>query len=444
MKTHNGSNVAGKIHVLAALLFTALALPAAIVRAQQPPPPRPSLTLRQAVAQAIERSRDVSLARLRYEAAQRETAVSRSQFRPDLYAGSGAAYSSGFPLAAGGGAPAVASLTYNQALFDPMARSEVRVAEQRQAQMRLEMDGARDAVIMRVASAYLELAKVRRSRELLLDERASAARILAFTRQRVDAGLELSVEVTRAQLTAAKVEQSIAKLENGADSLADQLRADLGLAADQPLEVAAEDLPAVADPDSVFLEQAVQNSVALKQAAAERQTALARLQGEQGSRWPTVSITGQYNVLAKFNNYDQFFSKFQRNNVIAGVQIKIPIFAARTSSGIAAAQANFTAAQVAFDAKHSELSLDVRQKMRQRREMEAAREVARLELELAQQSTGVVQSQFNQGRASLRDLEAAQLEQNDKWLAFLDADFARQQAQLALMRATGQVGQLAQ
>ena len=76
--------------------------------------------------------------------------------------------------------------------------------------------------------------------------------------------------------------------------------------------------------------------------------------------------------------------------------------------------------------------------------MEAAREVARLELDLAQQSTGVVQSQFNQGRASLRDLEAAQLEQNDKWLAFLDADFARQQAQLALMRATGQVGQLAQ
>ena len=52
-----------------------------------------------------------------------------------------------------------------------------------------------------------------------------------------------------------------------------------------------------------------------------------------------------------------------------------------------------------------------------------------------------------QGRetvASLRDLEAAQLEQNDKWLAFLDADFARQQAQLELMRATGQVAQLAQ
>jgi outer membrane protein TolC len=444
MTMRNGSNVARKVRGLAALALAGLAVPATAVWAQQPPSQAGQLTLRQAVAQAVERSRDVALARLRYEAAQRETAVSRSQFMPNLYAGSGAAYSSGFPLAAGGGAPAVVSITYSQALFDPLARSEVRVAEQRQEEMRLALDGARDAVILRVASAYLELAKVRRSRELLLSERQSAARILAFTRQRADAGLELPIEVTRAQLTAAKIEQGIAKLENGADALAEQLRADLGLAADQSLEVAAEDLPAVADPDAAFVERAVQNSIDVKQAAAERETTLVRLQGERGSRWPTFSITGQYNVLAKFNNYDEFFNKFQRNNVVAGVQIKIPIFAARTSSGIAAAQANFAAAQMAFDAKRSEVSLDVRQKARQRRESEAAREVARLELDLAQQNTGVVQAQFNQGRASLRDLEAAQLEQNDKWLAFLDADFARQQAQLALLQATGQVAQLAQ
>ena len=443
MTTHNPSSVARIIHA-AVLACAALAVATTVARAQQAPPSAPSLTLRQAVAQAVERSRDVALARLRYEAAQRETAVSRSQFMPNLYAGSGAAYSNGFPLAVGGGAPAVLSLTYTQALFDPLARSEVRAAEQRQEQVRLSLDSARDAVILRVASAYLELAKVRRSRELLLSERQSAARILTFTRQRADAGLELPIEVTRAQLTAARIEQSLAKLENGEDALAEQLRADLGLAADQPLEVAAEDLPAVADPDAAIVEQAVQNRIDLKQAASERETSLARLRGERGSRWPTFSIASQYNLLAKFNDYDEFFNKFQRHNVVVGVQIRVPIFAARTSSGIAAAQANFAAAQMAFDVKRSEVSLDVRQKTRQRREAEAAREVARLELELAQQNTGVVQAQFNQGRATLRDLEAAQLEQNDKWLGFLDADFARQQAQLAIMQATGQVAQLAQ
>jgi len=444
MKTHNRSSLAWAARMMAAVALALAELAASgVVQAQQPLPGQP-LTLRQAVAQAVDRSREVALARLRYEAAQRDVALSRSQFLPNLYAGSGAAYSSGFPLAAGGGAPAIVSLTYNQALFDPLARSEVRAAQQRVEQQRLAMDSARDALIVRVASAYLELAKVRRSRELVLRERQGAARILAFTRQRAEAGLELPIEVTRAQLTAARIEQSIARLEDREDSLAEQLRADLRLGPDQPLEVAAEDLPLSGEPAAAFVDQAVQDSIAVRQAVSEREAMAARLRGERGSRWPAFSVTGQYNVLAKFNNYDVFFNKFQRNNVVAGVQIRIPIFAARTSAGVAAAQANLAAAEMALEARRSEVSLDVRHRARQGRETETAREVARLELELAQQNLGVLQARFNEGRASLRDLEAAQLDQNDKWLAFLDADFARQQAQLELLRATGQVAQLAQ
>jgi outer membrane protein len=442
MTMHNVRSLQRTVQA-AALVLPALLATCGAAQAQQLPQTQ-RLTLRQAVAQAVSRSRDVALARLHYEAAQRQADVGRSQFLPELYAGSGAAYTSGFPLAAGGGAPAVASVTYNQTIFDPLARSDVHVAEQQQEQLRLALDGARDAVIVRVASAYLELAKVRRSRELLLLERESAARILAFIRQRADAGLELSIEVTRAQLTAARIEQNVTKLEDAGDSLAEQLRLDLGLAPDQPFEVAAEDLPATSEPETGLVQRALQSSIDLKQAASEREAMAARLQGERGSRWPTFSLTGQYNVLARFNNYDQFFSKFQRNNFVAGGQIRIPIFAAHTTAAVAAAQANLAAAQLTVDAKRDEVSLDVRQKERQRREAEAAREVARLELSLAQENTGVVQSQFNQSRASLRDLEAAQLEQNDKWIAFLDADFARQQAQLELLRATGEVAQLAQ
>jgi outer membrane protein TolC len=440
MTMHIVSTEARKLPAVIVPILAALVLTATGGWAQQ----APSLTLRQAVARAVERSEDVTLARLRYQAAERETAVTRSQFLPNLYAGSGAAYTSGFPLAAGGGAPAVVSLTYNQTIFDPLARGEVRAAEQREEQMRLAMDGARDAVISRVASNYLELAKLRRSQELLTSERASASRILAFTRQRAEAGLELPIEVTRAQLTAARIEQSIARLENNADALAEQLRVDLGLAPDQPLEVAAEDLPAVAEPDAAGAERAVENSIDLRQVASERETMRTRLQAENRSRWPTFSINGQYNVLSQFNNYDVFFNKFQRHNVVAGVQIRIPLFSARTSAGVAAAQANFVASQAAFNAKRTEVSRELLQTEHRLEESTAAREVARLELELAQQNTGVVQARFNEGRASLRELEAAQLDQNDKWLAFLDADFARQQAQLALMQATGQVSQLAQ
>ena len=99
---------------------------------------------------------------------------------------------------------------------------------------------------------------------------------------------------------------------------------------------------------------------------------------------------------------------------------------------------------MAVENKRSEVSLDVRHKARLVKETDTAREVARLELDLAQQNLQVLQAQFQQGRASVRDMEAAQLDENDKWLAFLDADFARQQAQLDLLRTTGQVVQLFQ
>ena len=86
----------------------------------------------------------------------------------------------------------------------------------------------------------------------------------------------------------------------------------------------------------------------------------------------------------------------------------------------------------------------MRAQARKVREVELNQDVARLELKLAQQNQGVIQAQFDQGRATLSQLEQAQLDENDKWLAFLDAGFARQQAELALLQATGQVGRILQ
>jgi hypothetical protein len=40
---------------------------------------------------------------------------------------------------------------------------------------------------------------------------------------------------------------------------------------------------------------------------------------------------------------------------------------------------------------------------------------------------------------NLRDIEKARLDENDKWLAYLDANFDRQKAQLELLRTAGQL-----
>ena len=403
------------------------------------------LTLKDAVNLAVANSRDLALARLQYSVMQRQIGVARSAFLPNLYTGTGVAYTNGFPLLEGGGAPAIFALSYTQQIFNPPLKGEQRAAEQRAEEQRLSMDDVRDMVMSRAALDYLELAKVRHALELMHGERMSAGRILEATRERADTGRELPIEVIRAQLTTARIEQRIAQMEDRDDFLSGELRDLMAMPPDERIEVSTEEIPgAAAEASADVVSEAMANNVELKQAQTELRAREFKLKGEQGGRWPSFSLIGQYNVLSKINNYTDFFNKFQRNNVIFGVQVQIPIFASRTSSAVAFAQADLNAANLALQKKRSELSLDVRRKARLVREAELAGEVARLELQLAQENVRVLQAQFDAGRGSLKDLEAAHIEENDKWLAFLDANYSRQQVQLDLLRTTGQLAQVLQ
>jgi len=425
-------------------MATLLLLGAGASRAQDTELVR-KLTLKEAVTLAVANSRDLALARLQYGTMQRQIGVARSAFLPNLYTGTGVAYTSGFPLLEGGGAPAIFALSYTQQVFNPPMKGEQHAAEQRAEEQRLSVDDVRDTVMSRAALDYLELAKVRHGLELMRSERLSAGRILDATRERADTGRELPIEVVRAQLTTARIEQRIAQLEDRDDSLSGELRDMMGLPPDEMIEVSTEEIPAAAaEVSKDVVSEAMANNLELKEAQTELRAREFKLKGEQGGRWPSFSLIGQYNVLSKINNYTNYFDKFSRNNVVFGVQVQIPIFASRTSSAVAFARADLNAATLALQKKRSELSLDVRRKARLVREAELGGEVARLELQLAQENVRVLQAQFDGGRGSLKDLEAAHIEENDKWLLFLDANYSRQQAQLELLHTTGQLAQVLQ
>ena len=179
-------------------------------------------------------------------------------------------------------------------------------------------------------------------------------------------------------------------------------------------------------------------------AEAERRAREQRLHGERGGYIPTLDLVGQYSLLSRINRYDEFFKRFQRHNLNVGVQVRFPLFSARTSAAVAFAQTDLNAAELELKTKRSILEIEVRRQARRTRELDAAREVARLELQLAQESLRVLQAQFQEGRTRLRDLEKARLEESDRWLAFLEADFGRQKAQLEVLRSTGQLARLLQ
>jgi outer membrane protein TolC len=405
------------------------------------------LTLKRAVTLALQNSRDLALARVQYTVAQKQAGVDRAEFRPNLYTGSGAAYSNGFPQTPGGAAPSVFNMSYTQAVFNPPLRGQLRAAEDRAENQRLEMERTRNGVIVRAVTEYLELAKVRHSLELLRTERESGQKILDVTRERVTAAVELPIEVTRGELSLARIEQHIVQLEGRDAILEQQLRDLTGIPADQLLEVAPEDLPATAEqPLNELVDSALSNSLDIKEAENERSAREHVLKGEKGGYWPTVNIVGLYSVLSNINNYQRFYQPgtFQRNNVTFGIDLHIPLFSAKTSANVALARSELTVAELALGNKRREIRLDAEQKIRGVRELDAAREVARLDLKLSQETLEATQAKFDQGRATLRDLEQTRLAESEKWVAFLDADFARQQAELALLQSTGQLAKVFQ
>ncbi|HUO34358.1 MAG TPA: TolC family protein [Candidatus Acidoferrum sp.] len=403
------------------------------------------LTLREAVTLALQNSRDLALAKVQYSIAQGEVAVDKGAFHPNLYTGAGAAYTSGFPATPGGNGPSVFSLSYTQSVFNLPLSGQVKAAEDRASNAKLEVDRVRDDVIVRTASEYLDLANVRHALELLRSEQASAEKILQVTQDRANAGQELPIEVTRSQLTAAQVQERILKLEGREENLTEELRSLTGIPEEREIVTDSEEPSFSTDQQEAdLMAMALKSSADIQEAENERSAREHIFKGAKGAYWPSVSIIGQYEVLAKYNNYQEFYNHFQRNNVTLGFTVQIPLFSSQTRANVALARSQLNEAQLLVGSKRDAVRQDVQQKLRNVRELDASREVARLELKLAQQTLDIVEAKFADGRATLRDIEQARLDENDKWVAFLDANLARQEGQLSLLEATGQLAKVFQ
>src|SRR5664279_3047533 len=238
--------IAKRWGILAALC-TAGIVPATFAQdAPQPIPPSSApivLTLKRSVELALQNSKDIQLAKIQTRVADQYANVTKSEFRPNLYAGSGAGYTYGLPETPGGRPPSVFSLTYTQTVFNGPLRGLAKEQEEQARSQRVLLEDTRSGVMAQVATAYLELVKVRHSLELLRKEKDSAQKIVEVTQERQGEGFELPIEVTKSQLTRAQVVQRILQLEGRQDELEVFLRNQLGLAMEQVLDVTPEDLP---------------------------------------------------------------------------------------------------------------------------------------------------------------------------------------------------------
>ncbi len=285
---------------------------------------------------------------------------------------------------------------------------------------------------------YAELDKLTTSANVLDQQEAAAVKVEQIVEDRVRAGVDSEVELTKARLGKARVHMHLAEAQESADVLRLRLSQLTGLPA-TGIETVTESIPALPEvkQDDDLQARALTSSPAIKIADQMAAASELRAKGEHKRNYPAVDLVAGYALLARYNHYDQFFKTFERNSGLIGVAIRFPFlnFADRGHAQVADADA-LKARKEAEGVKERVISETLRLQRSVKR-LAAGRDVAKLEYQLARSDVDAVRAKVEAGTASLRDEQAARVTENERYAAFLNASFELDRAQMQLLRATG-------
>jgi outer membrane protein len=398
------------------------------------------MTLRQAVAMAIRQNPEIALARLDEEKARLAVRVARDPFAPRVTVGSGLAYSNGFPMSIEGSAPSIVQARASQFIFNRPQSFTVAQAKEDARGASLAVTSKREEVAYRVASLYLDAERAGRIGALARKDAESQAKVLDTVRAQVLEGRALPLAEKTAAYNLAHARQIADALDDDRTTAETALAIGLGFPAEDRVQPVEEERPSPRLPASQ--EEAVQSALESNKdlRRMESQVVAKELErrGEKAARLPRVDLVAQYGLFAKFNHYEDYFRTFQRNNGQVGVSFQIPVLAGPgVSAQMAQTQTEISRLKIELSNTRNRIASDLQQSFRDVRKAETASEVSRLDLEVAREQLSVNLAQMQEGRLSLRQVEEARITENQKWIAFYDAQYALQRARWNVLRLTG-------
>jgi outer membrane protein len=327
-------------------------------------------------------------------------------------------------------------------LFNPALRDFVRASHHELEAVKAENIDRRNQITQQTVLTYLELVKWETEIEQLRKEHEDAQHMQEIEMQRVQAGVDSTQAGTEAELVTARAYLRITQAQGAIDVLRQTLSQLTGVPANA-LQTDPESVPALPDvppdPDEVEKAEASNPSVLFAQDHAIAQSFQAR--GEHRSLWPSVDFASQYAVLAKFNNWLQFFNKnqFERNNATVGVVIRFPFFNPSQHAHAQAADALAVQANKQVQATKDQVSQEVLKLRRAVEQLQAADKVSELEYEIAQSNVRATEIKMNSGTATINEGALARSDLSAKYNALQDANFDLQRARVDLLRATGEL-----
>ena len=402
-----------------------------------------TLTLRQAIDTALKQSPEVLTARLDQQKAAAAVRVARDPFVPKVYAGSGAAWVSGYPLSIEGQPPSFFQTQTSMSLYNRPQSWELAKQRENARGAAINTEEKTGDVIFRIASLYLDAAQAARTANFARGEVETLATAVQAAQAAIQEGRELPLEGRRAELNQARARQRADGLAADEDYAEATLAVVLGYPADDrvhPVDdangsaVPLEGAPSTAD---AAVKQSLDHSTQLRLLQSQLQAATLQVHEEKSQRLPQFDLVAQYALLSKYD-YTQVLTKFQRNNGELGVAIRVPLLVGTAPSGAEQeAESEQAKLRIQFNQTRDQITLDARKDFDDVRRAEDGRTVARLDLDVAREQLSVLLAQLDEGRATQRQVDEARFTEQEKWIAFYESQHVLDRARLNLLHETG-------
>jgi outer membrane protein TolC len=424
--------VAPALIALATLAITA-AQPA---KAQQ-------ISLYTAVDLALRNSHEVKMATADVNRAAAGVSQSKDAYVPTMAVGSSLGYSYGFPV----GEPSVYNVRANSLLLSFSQPDVIRSARASLKAASASLRDTREKVVAETASSYIELDTDRRELEALDQQHDFGERLVEIELERNAAGLSSAMDITQAELTNAQLELRRRRIQDHMSSLRLRLADLTGLGEDAIIPETASIPGPPAPLGAAAMNATLSHSAAIDASQADAQSKHFVARSDSQRVWhPEIAFGIQYSRYAKFNNYAQYYLRFQHNNFDVGINLVLPIFdsQARDRANASAAEAVHASEQaeifrLQLGEQTSELSGSLA-------ELQAQQKIARLQSDYAQENLDAVMTQIQDGPGNPnvtpltpRDEQRARIEERRRYVDKLEADFQLIQAQIQLQRSLGTV-----
>jgi outer membrane protein TolC len=398
-----------------------------------------TLTLRDALDIALKQNPDVILARLDQQRARAQVTIAKDPFLPKLFAGSGAAWTNGFPMSIDGNAPAIIQARAPMAIFDRPQSFRAAQANEVVRGMEFDIGMKQDEAAYRVASLFFDADQAARSLAAVERQMESLARVRELTGVRVSEGRELSIESSRADLKLLQAQQRQAELSDGIADAETALAQVLGFAPGDRVHPAQEDRrPDMLESEESAIQHALDGSREIRRLESNLQAKNLEINGYKAERLPKVDFVGQYSLLSKYNNYEKFFGAFQRHNVELGASITIPILVGRSSqAGMTQSQVDIEKIRTEIGRTRSRITADLQHAYRDVRRTETAQKLARADLDLAREQLTLDLTRYDEGQVTMAQVEASRAAEQEKWIVYYDTQHALEVARITVLKQTG-------